>query len=446
MKKKIAIIGRPNVGKSTLFNRLVGKKLALVHDLPGVTRDRREAPATLGDLNFTIIDTAGLDDSEQTELSEAVWAQTQVAIQNSDVLLFVVDATAGITPIDMDFAELVRRSGKEVVLVVNKAEGRRIHSVVGEAASLGLGEPVAISAEHGEGFVDLFHALAPLVPLDEDEKKELEEEEIPLQLAIVGRPNVGKSTLINKLIKEERLLTADEPGVTRDSISVQWNWAGRQIRLIDTAGMRKKAKIDDLVERIAVKDALRSVEYAQVVVLVLDHETPLSKQDATIANHVIEEGRVLLIAINKWDLVTDKEKYLGDVRHKLKNVLPQVKGVPCIPISAKTGKHLDRLLEEVIQLYDLWNKRISTADLNRWLEDIVAYHPPPIVGRARLKFKYITQIKTRPPTFVLFSSKSKDVPETYLKYLQNNMRETFDLPGIPLRIQIKTSQNPYVKG
>lgn len=444
MSKKIAIIGRPNVGKSTLFNRLVGKKLALVHDLPGVTRDRREAEARLSDLTFTIIDTAGLDDTGEDELSGAIWDQTQVAIKDSDIIFFVIDAKAGVTPIDLDYAGMVRRSGKPVILLVNKAEGGKIHATLGEASALGLGNPIAISAEHGEGMVDLFHALSPLFEAAEEDNEDVAEENIPLQLAIVGRPNVGKSTLINKLIKEERLITADQPGVTRDSIALDWEYKGRRVRLIDTAGMRRKAKIDDRIEQIAVYDALRAVDYAHVVVLVLDHESPLSKQDAIIANRIIEEGRVLLIAINKWDLVEDKDAYLKDIYHKLQHILPQVKGVPCIPISAKTGKNLDRLLDESLRFYDLWNKRISTADLNRWLEEIVAYHPPPIVGRGRLRFKYMTQVKTRPPTFALFASKQKEVPESYLKYLQNNLREDFDLPGIPLRFLVKSPKNPYV--
>lgn len=446
MSKRVAIIGRPNVGKSTLFNRLVGKRLALVHDLPGVTRDRREHPAKLADLKFNIIDTAGLDEVEEDELSLAIHLQTKKAFNDCDVLLFVIDAIAGVTPLDEHYADMVRRIGKPVVLLLNKAERGQIHNVLGEAACLGLGEAIAISAEHGEGLVDLYQALLPL--LGEEAREEVEvrydDERAPMQLAIVGRPNVGKSTLINKLIREDRLLTADMPGVTRDSITVDWQYNGRKIKLIDTAGIRKRSKVDDQLEKLSVQDALHSVDFAHVVVLVLDHETPLSKQDAIIANKVIDEGRVLLIAINKWDLIENKEEYLKEVQYKLSHVLPQVKGVPCIPISAKIGKNLPKLLDEVFNMYDLWNQRISTAKLNKWLEETISFHPPPISGRNRIKFKYMTQIKTRPPTFVLFVSKPTEVPDSYMRYLQNQLRHDFGLPGVPLRIQIKAQDNPYV--
>lgn len=444
MSKKVAIIGRPNVGKSTLFNRLVGKKLALVHDLPGVTRDRREAMASLGDLEFKIVDTAGLDQAEKDELSQAIWVQTELAIKDCDVLLFVLDAIAGVTTMDEHFADLARKSGKHVILLVNKAERGGVHAVLGEAAALGFGDPIAISAEHGEGLVDLFQALAPMFEPGK-EFKEKTEEEIPLQLAIVGRPNVGKSTLINKLINEERLLTADQPGVTRDAIAVDWIYAGRKVKLIDTAGMRRRSKVIDKLEKIAVSDALRAVDYAQVVVLVLDHESPLAKQDAIIAARVIEEGRVLIIAINKWDLIDNKEKYLKDVQHRLSHVLPQVKGVPCVPISALKGKNLEKLLDQVFQMYDIWNRRVPTAKLNAWLDQMVSYHPPPLAGRNRIRFKYMTQIKTRPPTFVLFVSKPTEVPDTYLRYLQNALREDFDFPGVPIRLMVKSQKNPYVE-
>lgn len=447
MIKKVAIVGRPNVGKSTLFNRLVGKRLALVHDLPGVTRDRREHPARLADLRFNIIDTAGLDDGEEDELSTAIRNQTQRAFEDCDVLLFVLDAIAGVTRLDEHYADMVRRMRKPVILLLNKAERGQIHNVIGEAAALGLGEAIAISAEHGEGLVDLYQALQPLLgeeSRDTGEPIVFEDESAPLQLAIVGRPNVGKSTLINKLIKEDRLLTADMPGVTRDSITVDWEYNGRKMKLVDTAGIRKRSHVTSQLEKLSVQDALHSVDFAHVVVLVLDHETPLSKQDAIIANKVIDEGRVLIIAINKWDLVTDKEEYLKEVHYKLGHVLPQVKGVPCIPISAKIGKNLPKLLDEVFNMYDLWNQRISTAKLNKWLEETIAFHPPPISGRNRIKFKYMTQIKTRPPTFVLFVSKPTEVPDSYMRYLQNVLRKDFDMPGVPLRIQVKAQDNPYV--
>jgi GTP-binding protein len=448
MSKRIAIVGRPNVGKSTLFNRLVGKKLALVHDLPGVTRDRRENPAKLGDLRFNIIDTAGLDEGEDDELSLAIWDQTQRVFDDCDVVLFVLDAIAGVTPLDEHYADLVRRTRKPVILLLNKAERGQIHGVLGEAAGMGLGEAIAISAEHGEGLVDLYQALLPYLSDTEDSVEDGEkppEGEIPLQLAIVGRPNVGKSTLINKLIKEDRLLTADMPGVTRDSISVDWEYNGRRIKLVDTAGIRRRSKIDSQLEKLSVQDALRAVDFAHVVVLVLDHETPMAKQDAIIANKVIDEGRVLIIAINKWDLIPDKEEYLKEVQYTLSHVLPQIKGVPCIPISAKMGKNLSKLMDEVLNMYDIWNQRIPTAKLNKWLEETISFHPPPVSGRNRIRFKYMTQIKTRPPTFVLFVSKPTEVPDSYMRYLQNTLREDFGLPGVPLRINVKSQENPYAE-
>lgn len=448
MSKKVAIIGRPNVGKSTLFNRLVGKKLALVHDLPGVTRDRREHPAKLGDLRFNIVDTAGLDEGEEDELSLAINAQTKMALDNCDILIFVIDAIAGVTPLDEHYADMVRRMHKPIVLLLNKAERSQIHNVVGEAAGLGLGEAIPISAEHGEGLADLYQALLPLLgdeALEENiGERTFDDERAPLQLAIVGRPNVGKSTLINKLIKEDRLLTADMPGVTRDSITVDWEYNGRKMKLVDTAGIRRRSKIESQLEKLSVQDALHSVDFAHVVVLVLDHETPMSKQDAIIANKVIDEGRVLIIAINKWDLIPEKEEYLKEVQYKLSHILPQIKGVPCIPISAKMGKNLPKLLDEVFNMYDIWNQRIPTAKLNKWLEETIAFHPPPVSGRSRIKFKYMTQIKTRPPTFVLFVSKPTEVPDSYMRYLQNVLREDFGMPGVPLRIQVKAQDNPYV--
>ena len=439
---KVVIIGRPNVGKSTLFNRLVGKKLALVHDLPGVTRDRREAAARLGDLRFNIIDTAGLDDAETDDLAKGMLKQTEQAIKESDIILFVYDAREGIVPLDKYFADMVRRSGKHIVLLANKCEGKLAEQQVYEYATLGLGTPIGISAEHGEGLVDLYDALKnhindSTVNPDADNTP-------PLQLAIIGRPNVGKSTMINRLINEDRLITADMPGVTRDSIAVDWEYKGRKLKLIDTAGMRRRSKVDDKLETLSVLDGLRAVNYAQVVILVLDHDTPLAKQDTTIANRVIDEGRVLIIAINKWDLVENKKEFMADIEHKLSHVLPQVKGVPCIPISAKTGKNLEYLLDESFKVYDKWNSKIPTSALNNWLANIVSFHPPPIVGKGRIKMKYITQIKMRPPTFKIFTSKASEVPSTYIKYLVNSLRDDFDLPGVPIRVEVKSSKNPYV--
>lgn len=444
--RSIAILGRPNVGKSTLFNRLAGKNLALVHDLPGVTRDRRHARGRLSDLCFNLIDTAGLDDPKADELTKRMWEQTQYAIAEADILLFVIDVRAGITPLDRHYANLIRRSGKPVILLANKCEGHNKLHVLGEANTLGLGEAIAFSAAHGEGLVELFEALKVYIePQEKVKGKDMDAKENPLQLAIVGRPNVGKSTLINKLIQEERLLTADEPGVTRDSIAIDWDYKGRALRLIDTAGMRRKTNVISKLEGMAVQDALRAVDFAQIVLLVLDHETPLAKQDVVIANKVIEEGRVLMIAINKWDLVKDQKKYLADIEHKLSHILPQIKGIPCLPISALKGKNLDKMLDAIFKMYDLWNKRISTGQLNRWLQHVTERHPPPLAGHMRIKIKYITQIKTRPPTFALFASKAEELPDTYVRYLQNSLRDDFKLPGIPIRIQVRSGKNPYVK-
>ncbi len=445
---KVAIIGRPNVGKSTLFNRLVGKQLALVHDIPGVTRDRRESNAKLGDLKFNIIDTAGLDDTQDDELSTRMWEQTLEAIKSTDIILFVIDARAGVTGLDEHFANIVRKANKPVVLVANKAEKELSINIIGESAKLGLGDIVGISAAHGQGLVDLFDSLKNYFDVFKDnkiidDKKDETNTEKALQMAIIGRPNVGKSTLINYLLDEDRLLTADYPGVTRDSISVDWSYKGRNIKLVDTAGMRRKSNIKEKLEKLSVKDGLRAVQYAQITILILDHETPLAKQDAVIANRAIEEGRILIIAINKWDLITNKEEYIDEIRYKLSKTLTQVKGIPCIPISAKTGKNVEKLLDQTLDVYDLWNTRVPTAKLNKWLENIVSYHPPPIVGRSRLRIKYISQIKTRPPTFILFTSKSKDVPDSYIRYLLNDLRETFKLPGVPIRISVKSSENPY---
>ncbi|MBL0942063.1 MAG: ribosome biogenesis GTPase Der [Alphaproteobacteria bacterium] len=440
----IAIIGRPNVGKSTLFNRLIGKKLALVHDLPGVTRDRRYAKGRLSDLAFNLIDTAGLDNPKSDELTKKMWEQTQYAIAEADILICVVDARAGITSLDRYYADLIRKANKPVILLANKCEGSSKLHVLGDANNLGLGEAIPFSAAHGEGLVELFEALK--LYIKPQEKTCIKDDsEKHLQLAIVGRPNVGKSTLINSLIQEERLLTADQPGVTRDSIAIDWEYKGRLMRLIDTAGMRKRSNVTSKLEEMAVHDALRAVDFAQIVLLVLDHETPLAKQDVTIANKVIDEGRVLMIAINKWDLIKNQKTYLEDIKHKLSHILPQIKGIPCIPISALKGKNLEKLLDSIFEMYDLWNKRISTGQLNRWLQHVTQYHPPPLAGHSRIKIKYLTQVKTRPPTFTMFASKPEELPDTYIRYLQNALREDFKLPGIPIRIQVKSGKNPYVK-
>lgn len=414
-----------------------------MHDQPGVTRDLREAPARIGDLRFKIIDTAGLDDVIEDEMSEKMWQKTELALSRCDLVFFVIDAREGVTPLDYHYAELVRKSGKTSITLANKAEGGNIISAVGEASALGLGEVVAISAEHGEGMNDLFYALDPYI---------YPEHETPsagvsnaLQLAIVGRPNVGKSTLINYILQEERLITADFPGVTRDAIAVDWEYKGQAIRLVDTAGMRRKSNITSSLEKMSVQDALRAVDYAQVVILVLDHENPLAKQEAVIANRVIEEGRILVIAINKWDLVKDRKAYMKELEYQLDLVLPQVKGIPCVPISAKTGHNVEHLLDISMEMFDYWNKRVPTSQLNRWLEETISYHPPPLAGRSRIKIKYMTQAKTRPPTFAIFCSKAKDLPDTYVRYLQNSLRETFNMPGVPIRINVKGGENPYDK-
>lgn len=441
----VAIIGRPNVGKSTLFNRLVGKKLALVDDMPGVTRDRREGDARLGDLRFKIVDTAGLDDARDSEMAARMWDQTLIAVREADVILFMIDARAGVTSLDAHFAGLIRRANKPVVLAANKAEQQLSMSTVGESAGLGLGEVVALSAAHGQGLADLFEALQPHLDAAPRQKAlpQLETDEKAIQVAIIGRPNVGKSTLINHLLKEERLLTADMPGVTRDSISIDWQYKGRPIKLVDTAGMRRRANVQEKLEKLAVQDGLRAVQYAHITILILDHETPLAKQDAIIANRAIDEGRILIIALNKCDLMGDVPAQLDEMQYKLGKMLPQVKGVPCMAISAKTGKNVDKLLDAAMKTYDLWNTRVSTGQLNRWLNQVTSYHPPPLVGRTRLRIKYASQVKTRPPTFVLFASKSNDVPESYLRYLLNSLRETFNLPGVPVRLLVRSSDNPY---
>jgi GTP-binding protein len=446
---RIAIVGRPNVGKSTLFNRLVGQRIALVDDQPGVTRDRREGEARIADLRFTAIDTAGLDEAGPETLAGRMTAQTEAAIAEADLSLFMIDTRAGITPLDSHFAELLRRGGKPVVLVANKAEGKAGEGGFLESYSLGLGEPVAISAEHGQGMSDLQDAIVDAVddsaPLEEDE----ESDEAPgrgIKIAVVGRPNAGKSTLINRMIGEDRLLTGPEAGLTRDSIAIDWRWRERDFRLFDTAGLRRKSNVQTKLEKLAVGDSLRAIRFAEIVVLVLDALSPFEKQDLQIADLIVQEGRALVIAVNKWDLVRASQARLAELRETCERLLPQIKGVAFVPVSALTGKGIDKLLGAVLAADALWNKRLPTHALNQWLREAVDAHSPPAVSGRRIKLRYITQSNARPPTFVLFCSRPKALPDSYVRYLVNSLRETFELPGVPIRLHLRKGENPYAKG
>ncbi|MCB8820971.1 ribosome biogenesis GTPase Der [Microvirga rosea] len=446
MTATVAIVGRPNVGKSTLFNRLVGKKLALVDDRPGVTRDRREGEARLGDLEFRIVDTAGLEESTEESLLGRMRAQTEAAIGDADVILFVIDARVGILPADRPFAELVRRSGKPVILIANKAEGGAGLAGAYEAFSLGLGEPVPLSAEHGEGMADLFEALMPYFPDPQDETEgEEEDPNKPLQVAIVGRPNAGKSTLINRMVGEERLLTGPEAGITRDSISLDWTWRGRPFKLFDTAGLRKRARVEDKLEKLSVADALRAVRFAEVVVVLLDATIPFEKQDLSIVDLVEQEGRALVIGLNKWDLVADQPGLLKDLKEKATRLLPQVRGAPVVPLSGLAGSGIDGLMKAIIQVYDTWNRRIATARLNQWLTEAIDANPPPAVSGRRIKIRYMTQVKARPPHFAIFGNQLDALPKSYTRYLVNGIREAFELPGVPIRVSLRMGKNPFDK-
>jgi GTPase len=449
MRPAIAIIGRPNVGKSTLFNRLVGQRLALVDDQPGVTRDRREGAAKLGHLEFTIIDTAGLEQAEEGSLTARMRQQTQEAIAEADIALFMIDARVGITPEDEYFADLVRKSGKPVIVLANKAETRDSFSQVYDAFRLGLGDPVPLSAEHGEGMYDLLEAIVEkMAPLQDElgeDDDDGEKENAPLRVAIVGRPNAGKSTLINQMVGEERLLTGPEAGITRDSISLEWEWRGKRVKLFDTAGLRRRSKITDKLEKLAVSDGLRAVRFAEVVVLLLDATIPFEKQDLTIASLVEREGRAFVVGLNKWDQVEVTLGLYKEHRETLDRLLPQVKGAPLVALSGLTGKGVDKLMEGVCAAHETWNKRISTARLNRWFTDVVDSHPPPAVSGQRIKLRYITQDKARPPHFVLFGTRTDHLPASYTRYLVNSLRETFKLPGTPIRLTFRQPDNPYDK-
>jgi GTPase len=451
MSFTIAIIGRPNVGKSTLFNRLVGQKLALVDDLPGVTRDRREGEGRLGDLAFTIIDTAGLDEGARGSLTARMQEQTETAIAQADALMFVIDARMGLTPNDRAFADFARRASKPVVLVANKAEGK--HGEIGamESYALGLGDPVQISAEHGEGLSELYDALRALMPEpvegeDEADDEDISEEEAatrPIRVAIVGRPNAGKSTLINKLLGEERLLTSPEAGTTRDSIAVEIDWQGRKFRVFDTAGLRRRSRIEEKLEKLSVADALRAVRFAEVAVLMMDTQNKFEEQDLRIADLIEREGRAIVLAVNKWDLVERKRNLISGLRTDADHWLPQVKGAPIVAVSGLMGEGIDRLMTAIQQAYAVWNRRVPTAALNRWFEQAVSANPPPAVSGRRLKLNYITQTKARPPSFVLFCSRADAVPQSYLRYLTNSLREAFELPGTPIRITLREKANPF---
>jgi GTPase len=452
MSFTIAIIGRPNVGKSTLFNRLVGQKLALVDDEPGVTRDRREGQARLGDLDFTIIDTAGLDEGAKGSLTARMQEQTETAIELADALMFVIDARVGLTPTDRAFADFARRANKPVVLVANKAEGK--HGEIGamESYALGLGDPVQVSAEHGEGMGELYDALSPLMPepVEADDEieddAEMSDEEVaqrPIRVAIVGRPNAGKSTLINHLLGEERLLTSPEAGTTRDAIAVEITWQGREFRIFDTAGLRRRSRIEEKLEKLSVADALRAVRFAEVVVMMMDAQNKFEEQDLRIADLIEREGRAIVLAVNKWDLVERKPNQISALRTDADHWLPQVKGAPIVAVSGLMGEGIDRLMTAIQDAYAVWNRRLPTSALNRWFEQAIQASPPPAVSGRRLKLNYITQVKARPPSFVLFCSRADAIPKSYLRYLTNSLREAFDLPGTPVRITLREKANPF---
>ncbi len=450
MKPAVALVGRPNVGKSTLFNRLVGRKMALVDDQPGVTRDMREGEARIGDLTFTVMDTAGLDDGRKDELASRMEEKALAAARKADLIFFVIDARAGLTPLDKQLAADVRKLGKPVRLIANKAEGRAAESGLLEAFSLGLGEPIAVSAEHGEGIGDLYDVVREFMPeqpeaTDTDEDAETDEEAAarPLRLAIIGQPNAGKSTLVNAMLGQDRMLTGPEAGITRDAVFTDWRYGGRDIKLWDTAGIRRKSKVQGKIEKLSVADALRAIRFADCIVVLIDASMSIERQDLSLCDLVAQEGRSVVLALSKWDLVEEKQKTLAEVHSKLEDVLPEIRGVPVVTLSAKQERGIDKLMKAVFESVERWSARISTGQLNRWLESALEQNPPPAPSGRRIKIRYATQANARPPTFAVFGNQLSKLPESYTRYLMNTLRRDFDLAGVPIRFSLRGGKNPY---
>ncbi len=443
---RVAIVGRPNVGKSTLVNRLVGRKVALVDDRPGVTRDRKEVLAKIGNLHFFLVDTAGFEvGTEQDDLTNRMWQQTEIAIEMADIVLFVMDSISGLTTADEELADMLRRSQKPVIVLANKIDAKKAHLGATEAYSLGFGEPLKTSGSHGDGIRDLFDALMQEITKLDKETEPSEEEDDRIRIAIIGRPNAGKSTLINRLIGEDRLLTGPEAGITRDSISLPVSWEGHKFEVYDTAGLRKRARVHEGLEKLAVGDTLNAIKYAHVVVLMMDEDNAFEKQDIQLADLAVREGRALVLAVSKWDNIEDSQKARAKFMQDVEENMPQVKGVPLVTVSGMTGLGIKAMLKKVVEVHETWNKRIPTADLNRWLSEMLDIHQPPLVQGRRLKIRYMTQIKARPPTFVAFAQKADDVPKAYERYLVNGLRRDFDMEAVPIRFRFKKGHNPYKK-